>query len=143
MLIDHPRLRVLGAPLDQVFLMKFYAARDRDLDDLRVVWPLAGAASPQHAAEQSWVAYPHAPEDPYLANFIAAIARTRPRPRPPRGIPTTETKGIHPQTRPPSVGHDRVRVHHPRAAHRQRVVRGCCTKVVLGGARHSPTPMSQ
>jgi hypothetical protein len=29
-LLDHPRLRVLGAPLDQVFLMKLYAARDRD-----------------------------------------------------------------------------------------------------------------
>ena len=35
-------MRVLGAPLDQVFLMKLYAARDCDLDDLRALWPLAG-----------------------------------------------------------------------------------------------------
>ncbi len=77
-LLDHPRLRVLGAPLGQVFLMKLYAARDRDLDDLRALWPLAGFDSPQQAAEQFWQAYPHAPEDPYLANFIAGIAETTP-----------------------------------------------------------------
>lgn len=77
-LFDHPRLRVLGAPLDQVFLMKLYAARDRDLDDLRALWPLAGFGSPQQAAEQFWQAYPHAPDDPYLANFIAAVAETTP-----------------------------------------------------------------
>ena len=39
-LLDHPRRQVLGAPLDQVFLMKLYAARDRDLDDLRALWAL-------------------------------------------------------------------------------------------------------
>ena len=33
----HPRLTVLGAPLDQVFVMKLYAARDRDLEDLRIL----------------------------------------------------------------------------------------------------------
>jgi hypothetical protein len=59
-----------------VFLMKLYAARDRDLDDLRALWPLAGFGSPQQAAEQFWQAYPHAPDDPYLANFIAGIADT-------------------------------------------------------------------
>ncbi|MGB7980022.1 MAG: hypothetical protein WCF36_04430 [Candidatus Nanopelagicales bacterium] len=75
-LLDHPLLRVLGAPLDQVFLMKLYAARDRDLDDLRALWPLTGFGSPQQAAEQFWQAYPHAPDDPYLANFIAGIAET-------------------------------------------------------------------
>jgi hypothetical protein len=77
-LLDHPRLRVLGAPLDQVFLMKLYAARDRDLDDLRALWPIAGFGSAQHAAEQFWRAYAHAPDDPYLANFIADIAETTP-----------------------------------------------------------------
>ena len=56
--------------------MKLYAARDRDLDDLRALWPLAGFGSPQQAAEQLWQAYPHAPDDPYLANFSAGIAGT-------------------------------------------------------------------
>lgn len=82
-LLDLPRLQVLGAPLDQVFLMKLYAARDRDLDDLRALWPLTGFVSPQQAAEQFWQAYPHAPEDPYLANFIASIAQTTPHGRGP------------------------------------------------------------
>jgi len=59
-----------------VFLMKLNAARDHDLDDLRALWPLAGFGSPQQAAEQFWRAYPHAPDDPYLANFIAGIAET-------------------------------------------------------------------
>lgn len=77
-LFAHPRLRVLGAPLDQVFLMKLYAARDRDLDDLRALWPITGFDSPQQAAEQFGQAYPHAPEDPYLANFIASVAETTP-----------------------------------------------------------------
>ena len=31
---DHPRLLVLGAPLDQVFVMKLHAARDRDREAL-------------------------------------------------------------------------------------------------------------
>ncbi len=75
-LLDRPRLQVLGAPLDQVFLMKLYAARDRDLDDLRALWPLTGFGSPQQAAKQFWQAYPHAPEDPYLATFIASVAET-------------------------------------------------------------------
>ena len=70
----HPRLLVLGAPLDQVFLMKLYAARDRDLDDLRVLWPRTSFASPGQAAEAFWEAYPHAPDDPYLASFIADLA---------------------------------------------------------------------
>jgi hypothetical protein len=82
-LLDHPGLRVLGAPLDQVFLMKLYAARDRDLDDLRALWPLAGFDSPQQAAEQFWQAYPHALDDPYLATFIAGIAETAPPDRGP------------------------------------------------------------
>lgn len=72
--IDRPRLRVLGAPLDQVFLMKLYAARDRDIDDLRALWPHTGFTSAQQAVEQFWAAYPHAPDDPYLDNFISEIA---------------------------------------------------------------------
>jgi hypothetical protein len=54
----------------------YLAARDRDLDDLRALRPLAGFGSPLQAAVQFWHAYPHAPDDPYLANFIAGIAAT-------------------------------------------------------------------
>jgi hypothetical protein len=39
------RLRVLGAPLDQVFLMKLSASRASDLDDLVRLWPHCGFTS--------------------------------------------------------------------------------------------------
>lgn len=57
--------------------MKLYAARDRNLDDMRALWPLASFGSPQQAAEQFWHAYPHAPEDPYLANSSPTSPRRR------------------------------------------------------------------
>lgn len=40
-LLSLPRLRVLGAPLAQLFLMKLYAGRDRDIDDLVTLWPVS------------------------------------------------------------------------------------------------------
>ena len=70
-LLERPRLRVLGAPLEQVFLMKLYSARDRDLDDLRALWPHTGFASAEDAVEQFWQAYPHAPDDPSLSTSSA------------------------------------------------------------------------
>lgn len=90
-LLETPRLRVLGAPLDQVFLMRLLAARDRDIDDLRAPWPHTGFSSAQQAAEQCWRAYPHAPDDPYFADFVAQFTEhggpdqdRLPRNRPPR-----------------------------------------------------------
>ncbi|MCW2620861.1 MAG: hypothetical protein JWL64_463, partial [Frankiales bacterium] len=53
------RLLVLGAPLDQVFLMKLYASRAPDLDDLVKLWPHCGFASPQDAVDAFDSAYPH------------------------------------------------------------------------------------
>ena len=43
-LLDRPRLLVLGAPLRQVFMMKLFAARvrTRDYDDLVALWPECG-----------------------------------------------------------------------------------------------------
>ncbi len=64
-LVDHPRLRVLGAPLRQVFLMKVDAARTRDFDDLVALWPLCGFTSATQAATEYREAYPDAPDDPY------------------------------------------------------------------------------
>lgn len=74
LLLEAGRLRVLGAPLSQVFLMKLYAARARDYDDLVVLWPRAGFASPAAAATAFRAAFPHAPEDPYLSAFVGDIA---------------------------------------------------------------------
>jgi len=73
-LLDTPRLLVLGAPLDQVFLMKLYRVDAQDYEDLITLWPLCNFASPEQAAAQFHAAYPHAPEDPELARMIRDIA---------------------------------------------------------------------
>jgi hypothetical protein len=51
-LLDRGRLLVLGAPLDQVFLMKLYAARAPDYDDLVRLWPRCAFGTPEKAVEQ-------------------------------------------------------------------------------------------
>lgn len=73
-LMDHPRLRVLGAPFDQVFVMKLYAARAQDDADMVALWPLTGFSSAEQAEALYRQAYPHAPADEHLADYIAAIA---------------------------------------------------------------------
>jgi hypothetical protein len=52
-LLDRPRLLVLGAPLRQVFMMKLFAARvrTRDYDDLVALWPECGFDSAEEAVE--------------------------------------------------------------------------------------------
>lgn len=73
-LLDRPRLSVLGAPLDQVFLMKLYRVDAQDYEDMVTMWPRCAFVSPQDAAEQFRRAYPHAPDDPYLVTMITDIA---------------------------------------------------------------------
>lgn len=73
-ILSHRRLRVLGAPFAQVFIMKLYAARAQDHDDMIQLWPLTGFETPEQAENMFWIAYPHAPEDEYLITFIRDIA---------------------------------------------------------------------
>ncbi len=70
--ITHPRLRVLAPPLRYIFAMKLEAlgARDRDLADLRALWPLCDFADPAEAAELWHSCYPHQDPDPYLEAYI-------------------------------------------------------------------------
>lgn len=74
LLMELPGLRVLGAPLSQVFLMKLYAGRARDYDDLLALWPRAGFPTPEDAAAAYAEAYPHAPNDAHLAEFVRDLA---------------------------------------------------------------------
>lgn len=74
-LLDHPRLQVLGAPFRQVFLMKLLAARAADHADLVTLWSLSGFSSPEEAATEMYAAFPAAPDDPHLADYVADIAR--------------------------------------------------------------------
>jgi hypothetical protein len=74
-LLDHPRLLVLGASYRDVFLMKLFAARATDHDDLVRLWPLCSFQTPQQAVTDMYEAFPAAPEDPHLADYVAEIAR--------------------------------------------------------------------
>lgn len=73
-LLEHPRLMLLGAPLDQVFLMKLYRLNAQDYEDLVKIWRLCSFESPDQAAVQFGEAYPHLPQDPYLASLIERIS---------------------------------------------------------------------
>lgn len=72
-LLETPRLRVLGLPLRDVFVMKLFAARTRDHDDLVSLWPHTGFATPREAVQAMYDAYPAAPDDPYLESFVEQI----------------------------------------------------------------------
>ena len=71
LILERPSLRVLGAPLDQVFLMKLYASRAIDTDDLAVIWPGCSFESAEAAAEAFYEAYPLVERDPFLPRHIA------------------------------------------------------------------------
>lgn len=72
-LVTSDRLRVLGAPYDQVFLMKLNASRAADTDDLVALWPLCSFGTPERAVDAFYEAYPHEERDPYLAQRIRAV----------------------------------------------------------------------
>ncbi len=72
-LLDGPTLRVLGAPWDTVFLMKLYASRAVDTDDLEAIWPLCSFESPEAAVDAFYAAYPLEDADEFLAEHIRRI----------------------------------------------------------------------
>jgi hypothetical protein len=73
-LLDHSRLKVLGAPIQQVFLMKVMAARTRDKPDLVAMWPELGLTA-RDVVLAFGRAYPDEPDDPYLLAWIGEIER--------------------------------------------------------------------
>lgn len=75
-LLDRPSLRALGAPLDQVFLMKVFASRATDTADIEVMWDSCTFESPEAAAQAFYEAYPHEEVDPFLADHIRGSSRT-------------------------------------------------------------------
>jgi hypothetical protein len=76
-LLDTQTLRVLGAPFDQVFLMKLYASRAVDTDDLEAIWPHCSFGSPEAAAEAFYEAYPLEHRDEFLGDHIRNILGSR------------------------------------------------------------------
>jgi hypothetical protein len=74
-LFEHPRLRVLGAPLRDVFIMKMYRANEADRGDMVRIWPRLDFTAAQDVVDAYYTAYPHVESDPYLSEFVVAIAR--------------------------------------------------------------------
>lgn len=72
-LLEHPRLLVLGMPWNQLFLMKLFASRAADADDIEAIWPHCTFGPVDAAIAAFYEAYPHAPFDEYLADHITRI----------------------------------------------------------------------
>ena len=62
-------------PAEVIFVMKLYRADPQDREDLLTLWPTCRFTDPTDAADAFWRAYPHAPADKHLADYIADIAR--------------------------------------------------------------------
>ncbi|MCB0970942.1 MAG: hypothetical protein KDB21_14350 [Acidimicrobiales bacterium] len=68
-------LVVKMAPAGAVFVMKLYRATPQDHQDMVTLWPRCGFTSPQEAADAFERAYPQAPDDEFLVDYIREIAR--------------------------------------------------------------------
>jgi hypothetical protein len=73
-LLEHPRLLVLGAPMRDVFVMKMYRAHPNDVDDMVAIWAQTSFLTAAKVVEAFFAAYPHAPADEHLDSFVIGIA---------------------------------------------------------------------
>jgi len=67
-------LTVRTPPAAVIFTMKLYRSDPQDREDMILLWPMCGYRTPGEAVDAFWAAYPHAPEDAYLEDYVAAIA---------------------------------------------------------------------
>jgi hypothetical protein len=72
---EHEALVARTPSAEIVFVMKLYRADPQDREDLISLWPRGSFTDPDNAVEAFRSAYPHAPEDEYLAGYIAQFAR--------------------------------------------------------------------
>ena len=71
---ETPNLEVRTPDADVMFVMKLYRADPQDREDLVSLWPLCGFGNPESAAAAFRSAYPQAPEDEFLADYVADVA---------------------------------------------------------------------
>lgn len=71
-LLDTPRLKALGAPFRDVFLMKLRRSDPQDLVDMRALWPYVQHefASASEVVDAFVAAFPVEPADEYLNSFV-------------------------------------------------------------------------
>jgi hypothetical protein len=84
-LVEHPRLRVLGAPLASVFLMKLNRSQPQDVSDMIALWPhVADAFLTARAATDAYYnAFPNEEYDEYLSTQVIDVAHRAGRVLPP------------------------------------------------------------
>lgn len=76
LLFAHGSLVVLGPSPDFVFLSKVERGKQRDFDDLVVLWPRTSFGTPQAAVDAFYLAYPRIDPDtdPHLVGYIERVA---------------------------------------------------------------------
>lgn len=67
---DHPGLRVMAASPEHIFAMKAFAARSRDIDDLRLLADIIGVESAGQALRICEDFYPEEPVSPRTAAVL-------------------------------------------------------------------------
>lgn len=73
-LLEHRRMLVLGAPMREVFLMKMYRGLPNDVADMIRMWPQIGYTNAEDVVLAFFAAYPHAPADEHLDQYVIDIA---------------------------------------------------------------------
>ena len=73
-IFESDRLRVLAPPMRQIFVMKLYRSNARDFEDMTAIWSRCNFDSPREVVELFYEAYPHAPDDEFLEDFVRQIA---------------------------------------------------------------------
>ena len=73
-LFQHAHLTVLGPPPNQVFLMKLFASRAPDHDDMVALWPHCTFSDAEAAVADYQLAYPHEELDPHLVSYVQQVA---------------------------------------------------------------------
>ena len=71
---QHRALEVRSPSPNVIFVMKLYRADPQDREDLVILWPLCDFSGADDAARAFRLAYPHAPQDEYLADYVADVA---------------------------------------------------------------------
>lgn len=72
---EREALVVRAAPPEVVFVMKLYRAHPQDREDMVSLWPMCDFDDPEAAVASFEKAYPHAPEDKHLVEYVRDIAR--------------------------------------------------------------------
>ena len=76
LLVEHSRLRVLGAPLSAVFLMKLNRSQPQDVTDMVTLWPLIAETFPTARAvtDAFYAAFPLEETDEHLGSQVVDLA---------------------------------------------------------------------